>query len=176
MSVAAHGNVTGVLLCEQNTSFRRAMILPPFRWRLGRHRRRRGRRQRNRKVHSSASGRGSRNKMGTLGYRTGIVRHEYEGIDPAAYQPITVRHKQGGVGLGALPERLEVADFGSYPAAMTELGTTGTPGDLLAPRQRRRFVGRAVDLAGPPCSMLRPPRPGGVGGTSYRRDLTLSRL
>jgi hypothetical protein len=55
---------------------------------------------------------------------------------------------------------------------MTETGSAGTFGDLLAFRWRRRFVGRAseiellraaLDSAGPPCSMLHLHLPGGVG-------------
>jgi hypothetical protein len=69
--------------------------------------------------------------------------------------------------------RLEVTDFGSYPAAMTEMGTAGSlGGGLLSSRRRRRFVGctseielfwAAHDSAEPPCSMLHLHRPGGVG-------------
>jgi AAA ATPase domain len=70
--------------------------------------------------------------------------------------------------------RLVVADFGSYPAAMTETGAAGTLGDLLASRRRRRFVGRASEIelfrvalaaAEPPFSMLHVHGPAGIGKT-----------
>jgi hypothetical protein len=70
--------------------------------------------------------------------------------------------------------RLEVAAFGSYPAAMTEMRSSGTVGDLLASGRRRRFVGRAskiefvravLESAEPPCSRLHLWGPGAMGKT-----------
>jgi len=70
--------------------------------------------------------------------------------------------------------RLVVADFGSYAAAMTEMRTAGTLGDLLASRRRRLFVGRASEIelfrvalasAEPPFSMLHVHGPAGIGKT-----------
>jgi hypothetical protein len=58
---------------------------------------------------------------------------------------------------------------------MTEMGSAGTLGDLLASRRRRRFVGRAAELelfrvalesAEPPVSMLHVHGPAGIGKTS----------
>jgi hypothetical protein len=69
---------------------------------------------------------------------------------------------------------LVVADFGSYPAAMTEMRSAGTLGDLLASRRRRRFVGRAsevelfrvaLDSPGPPFLLLHIHGPPGIGKT-----------
>jgi AAA ATPase-like protein len=66
------------------------------------------------------------------------------------------------------------ADAGSYSAAMTEIGSAGTLGDLLASRRRRRFVGRAseielfqaaLDSAEPPFSVLYVHGPPGIGKT-----------
>jgi hypothetical protein len=64
---------------------------------------------------------------------------------------------------------------------MTEMGSAGTLGGLLASRRRCRFVGRAseiqllwaaLDSAEPPCSMLHDLRgPGGVGETRLRDGL-----
>jgi hypothetical protein len=57
---------------------------------------------------------------------------------------------------------------------MTEMGSAGTLGGLLASRRRRRFVESAseaelfwaaLDMAEPPRSMLYQQRPGGVGRT-----------
>jgi hypothetical protein len=66
------------------------------------------------------------------------------------------------------------ADFGSYPAAMTEIGSAGTVGDLLASRRRRRFVGRAAEIElfrvalespEPPFLVLHVHGPAGIGKT-----------
>jgi hypothetical protein len=70
--------------------------------------------------------------------------------------------------------RLAAADCGSYPAAMTEMGSARTLGDLLASHRRRRFVGRAseielfrvaLDSAKPLFSMLHVHGPAGIGKT-----------
>jgi hypothetical protein len=70
--------------------------------------------------------------------------------------------------------RLAVADFGSYPAAMTEIGAARTLGELLASRRRHRFVGRAseielfrvaLDSTEPLFSMLYVHGPAGIGKT-----------
>jgi hypothetical protein len=69
---------------------------------------------------------------------------------------------------------LVAADFDSYPAAMTEIGSAGTVGDLLASRGRRRFVGRAseielfrvaLDSPEPPFLVLHVHGPAGIGKT-----------
>jgi hypothetical protein len=69
---------------------------------------------------------------------------------------------------------LVVADAGSYPAAMTEMGSAGTLGDLLASRGRRRFVGRASEVElfrvalespDPPFVLLHIHGPPGIGKT-----------
>jgi AAA ATPase domain len=71
-------------------------------------------------------------------------------------------------------KQLVVADLGSYPAAMTEIGSTGTLGDLLLSRRRHRFVGRAsetelfraaLDSAEPRFSVLHVHGPPGIGKT-----------
>src|SRR4029453_12855245 len=56
----------------------------------------------------------------------------------------------GGLAPGLTPRaqrdrRLAVMGAGSYPAAMTEIGSVGTLGDLLASRRRRRFAGRTSE-------------------------------
>jgi MoxR-like ATPase len=65
-------------------------------------------------------------------------------------------------------------DFGSYPAAMTEMGSAATLGDLLASRRRRRFVGRASEVElfrvalespEPPFLLLHIHGPPGIGKT-----------
>jgi hypothetical protein len=70
--------------------------------------------------------------------------------------------------------RLAVADVGSYPSAMTEMGSGRTLGDLLASRRQRRFVGRAseielfrvaLDSAEPLFSALHVYGPAGIGKT-----------
>ena len=67
-----------------------------------------------------------------------------------------------------------VADFGSYPSAMTEMGSARTLGDLLLSRRRHRFVGRAAEIelfrvamesADPPFSVLHVHGPPGIGTT-----------
>jgi AAA ATPase domain len=74
----------------------------------------------------------------------------------------------------AFRRRLVGVDAGSYPAAMTEIGSAGTLGDLLASRRRHRFVGRAseielfraaLDSADPPFSVLYIHGPPGIGKT-----------
>ena len=69
---------------------------------------------------------------------------------------------------------LVAADFGSYPAAMTEMRSVGTLGDLLASRRQRRFVGRAsevelfrvaLDSPEPPFLLLHIHGPPGIGKT-----------
>jgi hypothetical protein len=71
-------------------------------------------------------------------------------------------------------ERLEPRDLLSYPAAMTEMGSAGTLGDLLASRRRRRFVGRASEVElfrmalespEPPFLLLHLHGPPGIGKT-----------
>jgi energy-coupling factor transporter ATP-binding protein EcfA2 len=66
------------------------------------------------------------------------------------------------------------ADVGSYPAAMTEIGSVGTVGELLASRRRGRFVGRAseielfrvaLDSPEPPFLVLHVHGPAGIGKT-----------
>jgi hypothetical protein len=68
-----------------------------------------------------------------------------------------------------------VADVGFYPAAMTEMGSAGTLGELLASRRRRRFVGRtsevelfqlALESPDPPFLLLHIHGPPGIGKTS----------
>src|SRR5215216_6781451 len=80
----------------------------------------------------------------------------------------------GGLTPRAQRRRLVVADVGSYPAAMTEMGSAGTLGELLASRRRRRFVGRAsevelfrvaLEAAEPPFSVLHVHGPAGIGKT-----------
>ena len=86
----------------------------------------------------------------------------------------------GGLTPGLTPRaqrrrRLVVAGVGSYPAAMTEIGSVGTLGDLLASRRRRRFVGRtsevelfrvALESPEPPFLVLHIHGPPGIGKTS----------
>jgi hypothetical protein len=72
--------------------------------------------------------------------------------------------------------RLEATDSCSYPAAMTEMRSSGTLGDLLGPRRRRRVVGRvsrtevvwaALDSAKPPHARLRRCGRGGMGKAGF---------